>query len=514
MSRTAALPAVLLAVAAILIFPSLDNRYLWDDEAETALLAKNVLRFGVPVAWDGRDLVSQECGADYDENYLWRQTPWLPIYATALSFKLLGPSTLAARLPFALVGVLCVLSLYVVGAALFGERATAGLATGILLLSVPFLLHVRQCRYYGLAIFAAIWAFHFFVGALRDRRFAVLGLALALALVFHSNYLLFFATLAGFAAASVALTRDRYAALRLAVAGLGALALVLPWAPAFDLGGRSGTTLAALSLPGFLANLWGYAWRIDLYALPALFLAAVLAARARLARGRPVEWPHRRLALALLLLVLGHLVFVALTPFVFFRYAITLLPALALLQAWAIRAVWPVSRPLAVAALALALVVDRADLLHASAGSPLLKYAGEVTHDVAGPIRAIVTHLRAEARPGERVFITYGDLPLRFYTALEIRGGQGCQSLAGWPLPDWIVARYFFRFRSSGPGAREDAERTLRYLRTEIPSERYRRVDLPVADTIWENIPEPDRHVFQAPTDRPPVTLYRKVDAP
>jgi hypothetical protein len=166
-----------------------------------------------------------------------------------------------------------------------------------------------------------------------------------------------------------------------------------------------------------------------------------------------------------------------------------------------------------VAALALALVVDRADLLHASAGSPLLKYAGEVTHDVGGPIKAIVAHLEAEARPGERVFITYGDLPLRFYTELEIRGGQGCQSLVGWPLPDWIVVRYFFRFLSSGPGAREDAERTLRYLRTEIPPERYRRVDLPVADTIWENIPEPDHHVFRAPTGRPPVTLYRKVDA-
>jgi 4-amino-4-deoxy-L-arabinose transferase-like glycosyltransferase len=512
-SRTAALPAVLLAFAALLIFPSLDNRYLWDDEAETALLAKNVLRFGAPVAWDGRDLVSQECGADYDADYLWRQTPWLPIYATALSFKLLGPSTLAARLPFAVLGALCVLSLYVVGASLFGERATAGLAAASLLLSVPFLLHVRQGRYYSLAIFAAIWTLYFFVGTLRDRRFAVLGLALALGLVFHANYLLFFATLAGFAAASFAVARDRHAALRLAVAGLGALVLILPWAPAFDLGGRSGATLAALSPAGFFANLWGYAWRIELYALPTVLLAAVLAARARLARGRPAAWPHTRLALALVLLVVGHLVFVALTPFVFFRYAITLLPALALLQAWTIRAVWPVSRPLALAALALALVVDRADLLHATAGSPLLKYAGEVTHDVGGPIKAIVAHLEAEARPGERVFITYGDLPLRFYTALEIRGGQGCQSLADWPLPDWVVVRYFFRFRSSGPGAREDAERTLRFLRAEIRPGRYRRVDLPVADTIWENIPEPDRHVFRAPTNRPPVTLYRKVDA-
>ena len=512
-NRSAALPAVLLALASLLIFPSLDHRYLWDDEAETALLAKNVLRFGAPVAWDGRDLVSQECGADYDENYLWRQTPWLPIYATALSFKLFGPSTLAARLPFAVLGVLCVLSLYVVGASLFGERATAGLAAAILLLAVPFLLHVRQGRYYSLAIFGAIWTLYFFFGALRDRRFAVLGLALALGLVFHANYLLFFATLAGLATASVAVTRDRQAALRLAVAGLGALVLILPWAPAFDLGARSGATLAGLSFAGFFANLWGYAWRIELYALPAGLLAAVLVARARLTRGRPAEWPHVRLTLALVLLVLGHLVFVALTPFVFFRYAITLLPALALLQACVIRAVWPVNRPLAVAALALALFVDRADLLQGSVGSPLLKYVGEVTHDVGGPIRAIVTHLRAEARPGERVFITYGDLPLRFYTELEIRGGQGCQSLAGWPLPDWIVARYFFRFRSSGPGAQEDTERTLRYLRTEIPPERYRRVDLPVADTIWENIPEPDRHVFRAPTDRPPVTLYRKVDA-
>jgi len=295
-SRTAALPAVLLACAALLIFPSLDNRYLWDDEAETALLAKNVLRFGAPVAWDGRDLVSQECGADYDADYLWRQTPWLPIYATALSFKLLGPSTLAARLPFAVLGALCVLSLYVVGASLFGERATAGLAAASLLLSVPFLLHVRQGRYYSLAIFAAIWTLYFFVGTLRDRRFAVLGLALALGLVFHANYLLFFATLAGFAAASFAVARDRHAALRLAVAGLGALVLILPWAPAFDLGGRSGATLAALSPAGFFANLWGYAWRIELYALPTVLLAVVLAARARLARGRPAAWPHTRLA--------------------------------------------------------------------------------------------------------------------------------------------------------------------------------------------------------------------------
>ena len=68
--------AGLLLLAALLIFPNLDDRRLWDDEAETALLARNTLRFGVPIAWDGVNLISQECGTDYDSNYLWRQTVW------------------------------------------------------------------------------------------------------------------------------------------------------------------------------------------------------------------------------------------------------------------------------------------------------------------------------------------------------------------------------------------------------------------------------------------------------
>ena len=102
----------LVLVAALLIFASLDDRRLWDDEAETALLAKNTLRFGVPVAWDGVELISQECGTDYDSNYLWRQTPWLPIYVAAGSFALLDASTFTARLPFALLGLLAVPSMY------------------------------------------------------------------------------------------------------------------------------------------------------------------------------------------------------------------------------------------------------------------------------------------------------------------------------------------------------------------------------------------------------------------
>jgi hypothetical protein len=134
----------------------------------------------------------------------------------------------------------------------------------------------------------------------------------------------------------------------------------------------------------------------------------------------------------------------------------------------------------------------------------------EIIHHVPGPIDSIVRHLATAARPGDRLFISYGDLPLRFYTPLEIRGGQGCQSLAGWPAPDWVIVRYFFRFQPAAAAAKQDAERTLQYLKTGLAQSAYRRIDLPVVDTVWENIPEPERHVYRDPGNRPTITLYEK----
>ena len=119
-------------------------------------------------------------------------------------------------------------------------------------------------------------------------------------------------------------------------------------------------------------------------------------------------------------------------------------------------------------------------------------------------------HLRAAARPGDRVFISYGDLPRRFYTKLDVRGGQSCQSLVAWPPPDWVIVRYFFRFRPAPPGANEDADHTLQCLRSEVTASRYRRIDLPVEDTVWENIPAPDCLVHR-PCNRLKITLFEKL---
>jgi len=504
--------AGLLLLAALLIFPNLDDRYLWDDEAETALLAKNVLRFGVPVAWDGVSLISQECGSDYDSNYLWRQTPWLPIYLTAASFALLDASTLTARLPFALLGLLSVPSIYLLARRVFADRATALIAAGSLLLSVPFLLHVRQCRYYSVAIFAAIWILYFFFSLQRSPRLAAAGLALALSVLLHTSHLLFFGAVAGLALGFLVVVYDR-AVLPWLTAALVAPVLVnLPWLLGTDLGGKSRLLLSLNSVLQFIGNVARYASKIELHAFPVLLFAAALVLLAVAVGARmALSAPETRACLFLVAFAFAHVLVVATVPFVFFRYLLTLLPVLALLQARIITAVGARSRVLAAILLLLALVPDRADLVRGRLSVTLAKYVDEITHHVQGPIEGIVRHLKTTARPGDRVFISYGDLPLRFYTGLEVRGGQGCQSLAGWPVPDWVIVRYFFRFQPAAPAATADAERTLQYLRANVTLPRYRRIDLPLADTIWENIPEPDWHVFREPGERPKITLYVKV---
>ena len=91
--------------AGLLLFHNLGQAPLWQDEAETAVLARYTLKFGVPKAFDGINLVSQNQGADYNKAYTWNYSPWLGIYTAAASFLLLGENTFTSRLPFAIFGI-------------------------------------------------------------------------------------------------------------------------------------------------------------------------------------------------------------------------------------------------------------------------------------------------------------------------------------------------------------------------------------------------------------------------
>ncbi len=142
---------IVAAIGAALIFTNLGSGYLWADEGDTAVLAHNIVKFGLPRAWDGKTFMDSDFGARVNSDLVMVSSPWLQYYVTAASFALFGETTFAARFPFALAGWFTILMVYrLIWTATADRRAALG--GGIMLIcSVQFLLFCRQSRYYTLA---------------------------------------------------------------------------------------------------------------------------------------------------------------------------------------------------------------------------------------------------------------------------------------------------------------------------------------------------------------------------
>ena len=98
-----------MVLAAVLVFPQLGRRPFWDDEANTAIYARNLVRFGRITAWDGVNLSGYAAGGALGDDLGQElRVPTLPAYVAADSMELFGQTTFAGRLPFALCGVLSV----------------------------------------------------------------------------------------------------------------------------------------------------------------------------------------------------------------------------------------------------------------------------------------------------------------------------------------------------------------------------------------------------------------------
>ena len=81
-----------------LILANLGKDYLWADEGDTAVLAANIVKYGIPKAWDGVTFVDSDKGARLNHDLVMVTSPWLQYYLTAASFSALGENTFSARL--------------------------------------------------------------------------------------------------------------------------------------------------------------------------------------------------------------------------------------------------------------------------------------------------------------------------------------------------------------------------------------------------------------------------------
>jgi 4-amino-4-deoxy-L-arabinose transferase-like glycosyltransferase len=177
--------AVIAVIAAVFIFTNLGSDYLWEDEGDTAALASNILKFGVPKAWDGAAFLDSDHGARLNRDLVMVTHPWVQYYLTAASFLVFGQNTFAARFPFALASWVSILFAYFFLGRLTNNRWTAFSAAALLVLSVQFLLYARQCRYCALNMLLIVWLFWSFF-KMKSARDCVLFI-LASVLLFHTH---------------------------------------------------------------------------------------------------------------------------------------------------------------------------------------------------------------------------------------------------------------------------------------------------------------------------------------
>lgn len=474
-----------------LFLGNLGSGALWQDEAQTALIARTVLAHGVPMGHEGVHSYSQDLGLDAGPGGLWRAQPWLPYYVLAPFLAVKG-STFSARLPFALFGLATVPLAWLFTRRATGNRRTAFLAALFLASSVPFLLLSRQCKYYSLAAFLSLLSLHGWLGAVEGRKWGTPVLGVALALLFQTQYLYAFAALCAVAAHTLLLRRREGLRPLAVAAGVSLLSLPgLAWfAGAYAKVPQSSHAPAKVLSMG-LDYLEKCARYIVQPFAPALALA-VLAWR-RLRGDRPT--PPGNLPVVLLLLLFAGATLSALalaSPAAFFRYLAPLIPVGAILLAILAEPIFPVSRTLG-ALFALVVV----------AGNPFPDYLHELTHEYRGPVDALVGYLGREAKPGDVVAITYEDLPLKFYTPLRIVGGLTGEPLSPALSADWVVIRQYVIC--------EKDYNVRRYLLDKLPWDKYRAIPLGVPDLPFQNRESPDEHRYRTPEDGPPLIVYRRI---
>ncbi|HEY2759977.1 MAG TPA: glycosyltransferase family 39 protein [Pirellulales bacterium] len=170
-------------IAAAYIY-RLDRPLLWGDEADTGIIARNVLRVGYPVAYDDRNVTMFENGSQLNRDLVCKKIPWVQYYLGALSIELFGDSTAGLRMMFALVGVAAFFPIY----AVLRSRVKCSIfVTALALIAPQTLLFQRNARYYStLILLDALLIWHLYT-PLKSPKLRYASAIVIAVLFFHTH---------------------------------------------------------------------------------------------------------------------------------------------------------------------------------------------------------------------------------------------------------------------------------------------------------------------------------------
>ncbi|MBN1766150.1 MAG: glycosyltransferase family 39 protein [Sedimentisphaerales bacterium] len=492
---------VILVLGLFLFLGNLWNQYLWQDEAQTALISKTILTEFVPRGYDGKNYFSQEVKAEYGENYIWKWHTWLPFYVLAGFFKIFGINTFVARLPFALFGLGTVFFLYFLCRSWWPDKKVAVIATLLLLLCVPFLILSRQSRYYSMLSFFSLWGFYAYSGLVDKKKYQGLYYVLAVSCLFHTHYL-YSVTFMG-ATCLHALLFHRQRVPKVLLFSVIVVVINLPWIVwfmgmkyeyGFDMD-RARRFINTYLEHIFVNTFWVYLWGV----IPLALLGNWIKTKT-FSLGDRESW--KKVALLLFYMVFTFIALLLSSPSALFRYLSPFIPLMAIILALCVAV-------LARVHILLALLFGVVFIITGS----LNNFLYELTHDYDGPVEGIVKYLKENGTDDDVVAITYGDMPLKFYTNMRVVGGITGEDFSAARQAKWIIIRKYGHFRRDEIRRLIDAVDNIwidEHNRLVIERGKFIKSVIDYPDIPFENRETPLQHKFRTVMDEDRVIILKR----
>ena len=396
------------------------------------------------------------------------------------------------------------------------DRKTAEIATVLVVLSVSFLILCRQSRYSSLVAFLSLMSLYGYLMLQENRKGGSVTFAVSTVLVFHCNHLFSVTLLATVLIHALLCNRQRF--VRVFVLSTIVVLVNLPW---------------LLLVSGMrLTHIYGYRLfdkdfflffvqnlaHTHYYVFP-LFLLLVPFCKGgflwiRHRRMKAVFFEDMFLWRNLLLLILFILFTITglsvLAPAPFFRYLTQLIPAFCIIMAIILRSV--IGKYFKTGIVIMAVLfgsVTYADYQYGrkhpdKEGIKYLNffdYLDEITSDYDCPNEGIAKYLNANGNDDDIVAITYGDLPLKFYTKMRVIGGLTGEDLSLVKEAEWIIIRKY---------AISSVDLNVGHYIMGNASGRYKKIVTDYPEMRWGNRPSPLFHKFRTIKSGDKVTIYHR----
>jgi len=476
-----------------LLFANLSDHYLWNDEASTAVMARNVLKFGYPSSFDGLNYHYPSApDLNMPGTRVWIGDTWPQYYVMAASFRALGVSTWAARLPFALAGFLTLVLLYLFSIRYLKSREIGMIALVLAGTSVPFLLHARQARYYGLVMLSCVAIFYVYHRIINGKK-GYFWLSLILTFLALLNYAAFAPIFCALWVMALFMDRREIKWRRFVLASVPPALFCVAWLSLswFSINSDASYYPVNLSLGGIKKNLEFQIRTVNSYFAPLILLLSAV-----IFRPKTSDW---RLFARIGAVLLFNIIFFSVFGLRTMRYYVQYIPFLCLIEAFFLVRVFQWRKGAGVAVIALLIFTN----LLARPDKPrfyFFDYIHELTHEYTGPMEAVSKYLKANASVGDKVKIIKGDLEIIFYNPeLEVLNDARYYKKT---YPEWIVIRKYWnpiyedKWRNERRAVIEDGYMDV--------LGGYEKILLPAVDSTWENSPDDlEGHFFRSPLITP-----------